>query len=547
VLSDVSWRRKRQLVELREVLDDPDRFVDVGVELRVVVADPIDGTDLIGGKPKLRVVRTRHLGGTVDNRMNPPRIVGPSKAPTVWYCSEDQEPVIMHGDAGSLGQLVYGSEGAGKTVALAMWHYCRWLEHLGEGREGGQTAPTTDRLDLVRQEMFRLYPSAWFTHRIAEDIITFCDGTRIRLVSTYQQSKAQGSPIQGFSWSWCGRDEAQDQVDKHEDIESRGRAAKLGRYKQLATATAKDDPSWRTLRDLLVTSGIWERRTMLGTRSPFVHPSFWEAKKLTLTSREYDRRVLAMDVGPERMLYHTWDRASSVRMVPQFGAEDVTAQVMRPWGPNISVLVGHDPGKLWHVSLFLKAYQIKGFASHAWFVVDEVSDRQVTIETHVGSVLARLRDQWGANQLDWRGERSQSGPVAMVRADPYSDNGGGDAHPDRGVYTTFRRHGLMIHPAAYMANATKVQVGKVPKEGGIDMVCRLMLSAAGDRRLFVACDDRRVPAAPRLVDAIESMERDVAGRAEMERKDVRDKSHWPAALRYALWALERPKLEGRAA
>jgi hypothetical protein len=540
VLSDLTWRKRQQERELRDAIDDPARFVDVGVELRVIVADS-NGTELAEGKPLARVLRTHRLGGMVDTRSNPPRIIGPSRDRVVWYCSEDQEPAILHGDGVALGQLVYGSEGAGKTVALVMWHYCRWLEHLGEYREGGQTAPTETRLEMFIGELAKLWPSSWYARRIADRQLVLCDGTRIQMVPTHRQSAAQGSPVQGFSWSWCGRDEAQDQIDAHSDIESRGRAAKRGRYKQLATATAKDDTAWRTLRDGLLASGRWTKHTMLGTRSPFIWPNFWDDKKATLTEREYSRRVLAQDVGPERMLYHTWSRAENLRAVPEH-AEDVTAQVLAPWGRNISVLVGHDPGKLWHVSEFLKAYRV-GPNKVQWFVVDEVSSRQATIETHVAEVLARLRNEWGANQLDWRGRPSEGGPVAMVRADPYSDSSGGEDKPDRGVYTTFRKAGIQIHPAAYVANATKLHVGRVPKEGRIDMVCRLLCNANGERRLFVACNERREPVAPHLVKALESMERDDSGRAEGERKDLRDQSHWPAALGYGLWAIERPKME----
>ena len=62
---------------------------------------------------------------------------------------------------------------------------------------------------------------------------------------------------------------------------------------------------------------------------------------------------------------------------------------------------------------------------------------------------------------------------------------------------------------------------------------------------LVGCDDRKAPAAPKLVHAIETAERDAANRAEAERKDDRDVSHWPAALRYALWSVEKPRMAGR--
>lgn len=541
VRSDLTWQKRQQEKTLREVVADPMRFVDIGAVLHVVVADPT-GQELIGGAPKLRILRTHRFGGMLDTRANPPRITGPSRAPVTWYCSEDQEPVILHADTEPLGQLVYGSEGAGKTMAACLWLYLRWLEVLGERREGGVTAPTTPRITTVRNELFKLWPSSWYTHRVAEDLLVMADGSRIRLVSTHQQSAADGSRIQGFNWSFCVRDEGQDQIAAHADIESRGRSARDGKYKQLITATAKDESSWRTLRDSLAASGLWLRRTMLGVRSPFVAPTFWEAKRKTMTAREFARRVEAQDVGPERMLYHTWDRAKNLRVIPST-ALDVTSQVLRPWADNATVLVGHDPGKLWHVSLFLKAYAVRGEPGFSWYVVGEESTRQATIEQHVTNVVTRARNDWGVNLLNRHDRPVDGGATMLVRADPYSESSASDTSPDRGVYVTWRRAGAVIHPAAYVANATKLHVGRIPKEGGIDMVCRLFCSAGATRRLYVACDDARTPSALKLVESIESMERDEAGRAEMERKDVYDRSHWTAALRYGLWAIERPRME----
>lgn len=536
--------------EAAEFLSDTDRFVDFGIELRVVQKDP-HGRELIAGKPLLRVVNKYRFGGMVDVKETPAQYVGPSRDPQIWYCSEDQAPLIMHGDELPLGLLVYGSEGAGKTVCLAMWHMLRVLEHIGESREGGQTAPTEPRLEMVRAEMRRLYRREWYRYKASEDLFVFADGdedraTKIRLVSTHKQSEAQGSRVQGFSWSWAGRDEAQDQVEAHEDVESRGREAAYGRYRQLATATAKDNPQWRTFRDFVLSSGKWVKHTLLGRRSPFVWPSFWDDKMATMSPREYARRVEAQDVPPERVLYSTWERGDAVqplglRPVPE-NAVDVTAEVLARWGSNLSVLVGHDPGNLFDVSILLKAYRLPRSARHTWWVVDEVTTEQSTTENHVRALLQRGRDRWNCNQVDWKGRPVEDGPRMLVRADPYSDSGAGDAQPDRSVYTVFRQHGLTIHPAAYIAAADKVKVGRVPKEGRIDMVQTLLCAADKSRRLYVACDDRRTPAAPKLVDAFETCERDEAGKAETQRKDKRDHSHWPAALGYGLWVLERPRL-----
>lgn len=542
--SDLAWRKRAQERHLRDAAAAEGRLVDIGVELRIVVFDCL-GQSLITGKPKLRVVKRRRFGGILDTKSNPARIVAPSTSPRVWYCSEDQFPVIVHDDADPLGQLVYGSEGAGKTTALAMWHYFRWLEHLGEKREGGQTAPTKPRLKMIRDEFFNVL-RGWFKHRVAEDVIVLCDGTRIQLRSTKQQSKDAGSPIQGYNWSWCGRDEGQDQIARHEDIESRGRAAKNGRYKQLITATAKDSTAWRTFRDVLLKAKtpdgvhLWLKRTLLGPRSPFVFASFWEAKKAAMTEREYRRRVLAEDVGPELQLYNTWDRAKNVRTIPH-DAVDITHLELASMGANIVVLTGFDPGRLCDVSILLKAFRIPGVPRPVWFVLGEITTEQSTTEHHVQALLREVGARWKCNLRDRYG--AILGPRIAVRADPYGDTGNDETRPDITVYKVFRNAGILIKPAAYVANANAIKVMKVPKEARIDMVCTLLCAANGERRLYVAANDNGSPCAPKLVEALETMERDAAGRAEHEKKNKHDLSHWPAALGYGLWAIEKPRIE----
>ena len=552
VQSDLTWRKRKQERALRERVEGVDRFVDIGVIVHVVVADP-DGEELIEGRPRMRIVRSHRAGGMLDSRSVPPRICGPSQSPVTWFCSEDQEPVILHNDADPLGQLVYGSEGAGKTTALAMWHYFRWLEHIGEQRshEGGQTAPTSARLAMVRDEIFRLYPRSWYRYRKAADILVFADKTKIRFKSTKQQSADSGSPIQGYNWSWCGRDEGQDQVERHDDIEARGRAARKGGalYKQLITATAKDSPDWRSFRDMLVTAKtessvtLWIKRTLLGLRSPFIASSFWEAKKATMSPREYRRRVLAEDVRPERTVYPEWDRDRNVRPLVVVGARDVTAQELAAWGPNHHILVGYDPGKLFDVSILLKAYRIPGVADPVWWVVDEVTTEQGTTERHVKELKKRLRD-WGCYQLDARGRLQQDTPTALVRADPYGNTENDAERPDVTVYTVFRQHGMQIMAAAHVSSTSAIKVGRVPREGRIDMMNTLFLAENKVTRFYVACNEKRQPVAPKLVKAIETLERDAAGNAETGSKDKNDMTHWPVAAGYALWAIEKPRLSG---
>jgi hypothetical protein len=220
--------------------------------------------------------------------------------------------------------------------------------------------------------------------------------------------------------------------------------------------------------------------------------------------------------------------------------------VLAGYGPNIQVLVGHDPGKRQHVSLFLKAYQFPEDLRRRddrprWFVVDEVTSRDSTVHYHAQEVLKRLTGEWHCYGRDWKNRLADGHAQAMIRIDPHTQSG--DEHPGRDVYTIWRSLGLMARAAAYKPGSTQPMV--IKRESRIDMVNTLLCSAASEgeaRRLFVLCDDHGKAAAPKLVEAFEMMERDSAGNAEWERKDDRDRSHWPAAVGYALWQIEAPRL-----
>ena len=59
----------------------------------------------------------------------------------------------------------------------------------------------------------------------------------------------------------------------------------------------------------------------------------------------------------------------------------------------------------------------------------------------------------------------------------------------------------------------------------------------------MACDSNRKPVAAKLVEALERMERDGNNKAERDKKDKHDLSHWACALGYALWSIEKPRLD----
>jgi hypothetical protein len=526
-----------------------DRYVDASVIIKVVVSDPKGEIETPNGL-RVREIRRHHRGCVFDTKSSPPRMMpgrwyGDGADPKIWLVSEDQEPLVLHSDEAPRGALVIGSMGAGKTTALAMWHFLRWIENACEYREGGQTAPTTSRLGLVRTEIDNLWCPNWKRWVERPDFTGYelCDGTRIRFRYTHQQSAAGGSPIDGFNWSWCGRDETQDQVEAHERILARGRSAKRGGtyYKQLCTATEKDDPDWRTLRDQLPRAKdvngkpLWLLVRLLGRRSPFMSEAHWEALKAGMTARQYAIIVEAQDLPSESRLYSTWDRAHNLRPVPLVGARKVTSIVLRAktGNPLHTLLVGHDPGAAKAASVFLDAFDVPG-EGICWWVRAELFTLHKTSEEHALDVLGVVR-RFGCNTgYIEKGVQYGSPEIAHVRALPL---GQAIDKADQDIYRIWSRVGLDIKSAQYKTDGTGT--GQIPRESRIEMVKIMLCDAAGRRRLFVDCDEQRRPKAPLLVEAFETLERDERGQISKDKRLEYDKSDPPDALGYALWPFEK--------
>lgn len=559
MLSDLTYAERRQDRYLDEQLV-VDR-VDMGVVLEVVEVDPTKPMRE-GEPPPLRTIRTHRRGNMVaiDFVNGRRRAVwcGPTQNPVRWRCSVDQERLVLHGDDLPPWVLIQGSEGSGKTSIIPQWLAFQMFEFIGTDAEAGITAPTNKRMAHIKRAIAAHWPAAWYRYVDDVKLYTWHVGPRFQLVSAHQQSQAEGSPIQGFTWVRATGDELQDHYDKDADIIARLRDPRAGgRAKRLNTSTFKDAPGWRDFRGKAEGNDRWHLEKLLGLRSPFIHPEHWESMRLGMTEREYQRRVLAMDVGPERQLYYSWRRhleadgkrlPGNLRPLP-VGAVDVTARELQRWGRNVGLLIGHDPGKRQHVSVLLKAYEFPERRRDAngrplpplvrWFVVDEITTPECTVEAHVSRVLKVVREKWHCNMLDWRGQRSEDAPTALVRIDPHTPSG--NEHPDRTVYSQWRNAGFATFAAAYNAQTQKPTPIKV--EARVDLLNTLLCNTDNERRLFVLCDDQGTPAAPKLVAAFESMERDESGNAEWERKDESDKSHWPSATAFALWSIEKPRVD----
>lgn len=555
VISNTAYRRKQILRAVEADNEQTTRLVDAGVTLHVVRADP-KGRVLIEGLRPMVIVRTHELGGIVDTKANPPRLTGaPSTSPQVWYCSEDQEPLILHGDEMPVGQLALGGMGAGKSTAGVIWLYVRWLEEMLDrcdaadaaravaaergdrpaippAQEGGITAPTETRLAVVINEILAKWPAEWRRYNTETKVLTMCDGFRIRGVSTHRQSASQGSRLQGFNWVFWLGDELQDQCSEFTDIQARLRAKRNGHAKRLATATAKDASEWRDLKGLIEKSTDWLSRTLMGPRSPFVDPKHWSTMKQTMSLRDYQRYVEAVDMPPELAVYYGWLRARNLVARPQI-VKDVTHAVLAGYQSYLhprrtfSLLLGHDPGVIYNTTEVLMLLMFGDVPT--WTVVGECQTKQTTAQDHVARLKAYLREHFYVDHP------TIGGSLPMAFIDPH---GKGESQTDyQSVYMAFQRGGIdAFSPAP--------QSGRIKRTARVEMMNRLLAGAAdrpGVPRLVVAQDEQGRPVAPRLVESFEALRKrpgddDPEG---SQTKNEDDRTHAPVATAYALWMFEQ--------
>lgn len=504
----------------------------MGVRIHIVEQDIESGGEVIAGLTPVVSLGTHELGGMFDTTRQ--EFVGPSERPKIWYCTEAALPIILHSDDIADCQLIAGGFGAGKTMGLLRYWAVRQVIRLAEYApiEMGITAPTDGRLDEVIEGIKGCSRTNWYNYLIKPHLFYFRCGVKIRCIGTAKRSKAIGSRVQQHNWAACGSDELEDQCEENGNIDGRGRRAPHGRYKRCSTATLKADPEWRTLHAELKTSSQWDTHRYPGPSNPFVWPRYWEALKEKMSSQLYDRVVMALDVASERATYPSWSREHNVRPIPLIGAKDITEKVLGRYGPNYTIGIGHDPGVRYDVSEFIRCYELKGEKDPAYWIVDELTTERTSTEEHVAILLERLRTKWGCHRRDYKGRPLADSPKAHIRIDP---QGNSDNKTDKSVYEHFAYAGLDARSAAFKSGMPR---GRVPKDAGIEMVNRLMCNAKKVRRLFVDCDSRGQPVAPRFVEAVELSERDLLERAEMDRKGDTDLSHWCAAVRYFLHPLE---------
>jgi hypothetical protein len=287
------------------------------------------------------------------------------------------------------------------------------------------------------------------------------------------------------------------------------------------------------LERMKVTAGVLIKR-LHWTQNPWAKAESYDASRLDMTERQRREQIELEELPPENLTYARFAFGSHVlpRPLPPteemkrrhagradicFG-EDVTAEVLarRYEGVEAHYLIGQDFGVLVNVSIVLKAYRLLD-GTICWWVIDEI-----TTANHTGADVhaALILERYDANDV-------------LVVADPHLNS----PDVDKSDYERFREAGLKI---------VRSCDGFLKRKARIGVVQTLLFDPRSQlRRLFIDCTGDRRPKAEKLVWALLSSTNDEHGEPERGRKKgMADPSHWPSALGFALYPLERHALPG---
>lgn len=483
-------------------------------------------------------VRVENFGGVFDCRAG--RWHDESARPIVWFLSEEQRRLAVHGAELPDQIVVRAAEGSGKTRGVtAPWTALRVLEFAGCHVELGGVAPTLRRLETLRIALTERMPAHWYSWRQRDSLFRFHLGVQLRLVSAHRASEAEGSPVQGYDWVGFAGDEVQDMTHIVDDVQARGRRAPGGRYRGVYSFSVKDTAASRDfLAKWKAAPKVRTIEPLTAFSNPFTSPEFWIKQRETLDSRAYRRRVLAEEVGPERMTYPEFERGTPSQprnLIPlprtlrdvTHSAVGVYESYIRP-GAVFRLACGHDPGKIKNTTTLQRAYLFPGRVL-TWLTVGEFITERTTQERHAAELRRFLQREYGYEQKPDRLDDEAGIEKVVIFRDPHSR---GEQHPDDDVEGAFRRNHFDIFTAAPDKQVIK-------RRSRIEMMCRLIRSDSGVHRYGVACDDRGNPLAPETLKSFEYQERDELENPETLKKGENDITHPAVSVGYQLWPFER--------
>lgn len=485
----------------------------MAAQIRVVHRNP-DGT----GQPIPGKLLPEVYGGRYDRILR--RYVGQPEKIIEFTATEQQVEALKKALNGEQTELILlGAPGSGKTYFLILWAVLVSL--MRPNTTGGLCAPTNDRRAIVWNDALQLLrPLGWLEKDGAKTTrkeIHLKNGCVWEVLATKAPSKEMGSPIQGRSWSWAGKDEMQSIAeDSQREIATRGRRAGNG-YRIVGTATNQIHlPSWRMYLEKAKASKQHQIHRMGGLANAFTDRDYWEKLRSQMPEREYNALILGQDVAPEKLVYNCFALNENVRQLP-LGWTDITAKVTKEiFGVPYQWVAGQDFGVLVHFTTFLKCYQDPNWMvdsgdpgrGRTWWACDELITRRSTAEHHAHEILKKYRPQ-----------------DMIVVADPHHNT----KDVDKSDYAQFISAGLTIRQA---------RAGKINVIHRLNMMNTLFRDAYGRRRLFIKADAHGRELCPELVKALLTEEYTEGGLSE-GKKDATDMSHGPCSVGYGVYPWEK--------
>lgn len=421
-----------------------------------------------------------------------------------------QLPLVLH-PGGKLRVMAFGGPGSGKTRAVVIWLVLQAL--CSPNRAYGNVGATGERKLRLWEAHHEVVPKTWVTYESEHDgEIQWANGVRHDFRAGKEPSAAIGTPIQGVTWWRAVIDETQNVSNRAQrDVDERGRSA--GRhYMVMETATNVDDlPHFTVRREEYKKSKNKEILRLDPMENPWVDLGYWELIREGYTDREWAQRILSLDLEADSRVYYAFSFDVHVRPRPTRRDREyveVTAEVTAARTEAKPCIGGVDFGRLVNAAELVRAYRHIPTGQIHWWVTGEITGG---FKTGTEGFAAQLRRHVG--DID----------RVVAYVDPHTNT----KDQDRSDIAIFRAAGIETHPAGAPPIRVKHRVAMLNL---LFDKCLLFIDTVGGTAAAVA---------PRLVQSLLTMQIDEEGNPEGMRKDVKDPSHWPAALAYGLYPWNR--------
>lgn len=436
-------------------------------------------------------------------------------------CFQEQLDVLLAPTNGKMRTMVLAGPGTGKTRLLSTASVLDGLEL--EWKDTGQVGATQDRVTIMWDDLLAVVQerAPHWIDRLEEGKrrrIILANGHRWDFRAAKEPSRRIGSPIQGASWARAKVDESQNVLDRPQmDIDERGRRAGTA-YHVLESATNLGIPYFQARLESYKDSPHREIIRLNPFQNVFVTEAYWLRFKGDYSERDWKQRILSEDVLPEHLIYAAFHRKETIRPRPRSEYQDITRELTAErWGHLFKGrdkgwpwIVGHDPGRLCRVSVWLKAFRNNVNGRVDWWACKETVSGSGGSEGHHAKLLV--------------GECSPSDFI--VHLDPHET----EKDRTRTSMLLMQREGITV-----------VAAGAPPIEfvARSSMLSALLRDANGDRHFFIDCDEHRKPYCPGLVNSLGTIEYDEKGKPDVRKNGYRDPTHWPDAAQWGLWPYEQ--------